>query len=103
VKAKRKLVLATFALIGVALMVGLSWQFSESSKPPEMEGLSVPLLGLDEIKNPEVAKQYGRVGYIEFNTAEGTPRTLYIAKGKEASITILIHLSPTTLKLKRFG
>lgn len=49
------------------------------------------MLGYEEIKNPEIAKQYGVVGYIEYNITADTPRTLAVAKGEEASITILIH------------
>jgi len=89
-KTRRKLLLVAFALIVVALSVGL-WQLYESSKTPEMKAIPVPLLGSEEIKNPEIAKQYGIVGYIEYNATADAPRTLAVAKGEKASIMILIH------------
>jgi len=51
----------------------------------------VPILTWVEIKNPKIAKQYGIVGYIEYNTTADTPRTLVVSRGEEASITILTH------------
>jgi len=78
-------------LIVVAFSAGLLLRPYESSKTPEIKPISVPLLGTEEVKNPEIAKRYGIVGYVEFNMTEDTPRTLVIARGEEVNITILIH------------
>jgi len=43
----------------------------------------VPILTWVEIKNPEIAKQNGIVGYIEYNTTADTPRALVVARGKK--------------------
>lgn len=78
-------------MIVAAFSFGLLLRPYESSETPKMKAISAPLLGIEEAKNPEIAKQYGIVGYVEFNTTENTPKTLVIRRGEEANITILIH------------
>jgi len=89
---------AASALVVVILVAGLSWQFNESlkkeTKTPEVIGIGTPTLGPGDIKNPEIARYYHIVGYVEFNTTENTsaePRILAVVPGKKAEITIFAH------------
>jgi len=91
-KAKRKLVLATFALLVVVLLAGAYVQFfAKSFEPEPIKRIGLPTLTGQEIRNPEIAPKYGIKGYIDISVTPDTPMTLAIAKGREASITILLH------------
>jgi len=89
-RIKKKLVLLAFALIVVASLVAY---FQSSPKSPPMKGIgvSIPSLTNDDIRNPEIALEYGFTGYVEATLGPNAPKSMTIRKGEEASITVLLH------------
>lgn len=97
---KKMSILATFAVILVALSVGLSWQFHKSSEgsgqemigspsEPSEQEVGTPAISDMEIRNPEIAQKYGICGYVEI-TAD-SPRSVTVRRGGELKTTILLR------------
>lgn len=72
------------ALMCAAVLIG-----SSSEPNLKIEGIS-PLTGI-EIRNPEIASQYGVAGYLEITYAPDSPSCLSVDRGGEINISILLH------------
>ena len=79
------LVLVALALLACA---GL---FVSSSPEPKLEGTGIPFLTSMEIRNPEIALQYGVTGYLEITYPSDSPSLLAVHRGGEINIDILLH------------
>jgi len=80
----------------LALLVCALLSVSSSLEPnepnfEEMEMVGVPLLTDIEIRNPEIALQYGVTGYLEITYPSDSPSLLSIDRGGEININILLH------------
>lgn len=85
----RKLALVTVALILASLVAYV--QSPAKSSEPELQEINVPALTRLEIRNPEIARKYDIVGYLEITMAPNAPKSLSVSKGGEASIMILLR------------
>jgi len=98
---KGKLILGVMVLLLALAVVPLSCGQPKGS--PEVEESSnvhgVPALTDIEIRNPEIARQYGVPGYLEILPA-ASHETLYIDRGEMGNITILLHFVSYTTELK---
>jgi hypothetical protein len=79
---------ALAALICAAVLLSSS---SEANEPKFTEIVGVPLLTGMEIRNPEIALQYGITGYLEITYPSDSPSLLSINRGGEININILLH------------
>jgi hypothetical protein len=59
--------------------------------PPLNEANSVVLLTGMEIRNPEIALQYGVTGYLEIVYPSDSPDSLVVDRGGEIDMNILLH------------
>jgi hypothetical protein len=66
-------------------------QLVASSPPDPNETISVPCLTDIEIRDPEIALQYGITGYLEITYPSNSPSLLSIDRGGEININILLH------------
>jgi len=89
-----KLIAGVVVLAVVALLVLLSC--SEPENEPELVG--VPLLGPEQIRDPEIAPKYGIRGYLDILPAE-PQQSLSVSRGGEANLTILLHFVSYTPEL----
>lgn len=55
------------------------------------ESYGIPLLSSMEIRNPEIALKYGVPGYLEITHPSDSPSVLFVDKGGEIHIDILLH------------
>jgi hypothetical protein len=78
--------LATLIYTGVPL----SSPF-EPSEPTIIEMPGMVFLNDTEIRNPEIASQYGITGYLEIIHPPDSPSPLSVDRGGEINITILLH------------
>ncbi len=77
------LVVLVMVLVGVALYVLLS----PSAQTPA-EGVGINLLVSSDIRDPQIATQYGILGYIELTWAEPPPQFLF-SRGETWTATML--------------
>jgi hypothetical protein len=81
-------------LILVLVVIALSVYahlFASSSSESESRGIAIPFLTSIEIRNPEIALQYGVKGYLEITYPSGSPTGLAVNRGGEININILLH------------
>jgi len=83
-------------LVFVALLACAPLFVSSSPEPnepnfEEMEIVGVPFLTGMEIRNPEIALKYGVTGYLEITYPSDSPSLLFIDRGGEININILLH------------
>jgi len=76
-------------LVVLALSVCTQLFVSSSSEPNETKYIC-SLTGM-EIRNPEIALQYGVTGYLEITYPSNSPSVLSIDRGEEININILLH------------
>lgn len=104
----RKAVLAF--LIAVSL-IGLWFVIVADISEPisEPEGISIPALMPEDVRDSEIALKYGIKGYLEITLAQDSPSitvtedgeaTLTVKSGGEANITILLHFVSHTPELR---
>jgi hypothetical protein len=79
-------------LVVLALLACYRYFAISSFEPsePESGGTIISLSG-DEIRNPEIALKYGVTGYFEITYPSDSPSTLFIDKGGEINIDILLR------------
>ena len=78
-------------LVVLALLACYEFFAISSLEPNEPNGKSIPLLTGTEIRNPEIALKYGVTGYLEITYPSDSPSHLFIDKGGEINIDILLH------------
>jgi len=76
-------VLAALICAGVLL--------SSSSELNEPKIIGIPTLTGMEIRDPEIALKYGVTGYLEITYPPDSPSLLFIDRGGEININILLH------------
>ena len=64
---------------------------SEENEPKFEEIIGIPSLTGMEIRNPEIALEYGVTGYLEITYPSDSPGFLSIDRGGEIDINILLH------------
>ena len=79
---------ALAALICAAVLLSAS---SEPNEPMTNEPIGMVFLTDTEIRNPEIASQYGFTGYLEIIHPSDSPSPLFVDRGGEINITILLH------------
>jgi hypothetical protein len=85
----RIVILVFVALLACApLFASLS---SEPNEPMINEPIATVFLTDTEIRNPEIASQYGITGYLDITLPSDTPSPLSVDRGGEINITILLH------------
>ena len=62
-----------------------------ASSEPKFEEIAISSLTGIEIRNPEIALQYGVAGYLEITYPPDSPRFLSVDRGGEININILLH------------
>jgi hypothetical protein len=82
----RKLILGIVILALVALA-----PLSCTEPKSEPEGGSISSLGPLGIRDPDIALEYGILGYLDVTLPPDSPKALSISRGEEANITILLH------------
>ena len=82
----RKLILGIVILALVALA-----PLSCTEPKSEPEGGSIPSLVPLDICDPDIALEYGILGYLDVTLPPDSPKALSISRGEEANITILLH------------
>ena len=65
--------------------------FASLSSESESRGIAIPFLTSMEIRNPEIALQYGVKGYLEITYPSGSPTSLAVNRGGEININILLY------------
>jgi len=86
---REKFNLRIMILVFVVLASLACAQLVASSPFNEIECV-VSLTGM-EIRNPEIALQYGVTGYLEITYPSDSPSLLFIDRGGEININILLH------------
>jgi len=87
-----------FVLGVVVLTLAVFASLSCAEPKGEVEGQSIPFLTGIEIRNPDIAAEYGIPGYLEILPA-GSSEELYISRGGEANTTILLHFVSYTAEI----
>ena len=64
---------------------------SKPNEPTINKTENIVLLGPTEIRNPEIALQYGVTGYLEITLPSDSPSSLSVDRGGEININILLH------------
>ena len=79
-------------LVVLALLACYRYFAISSFEPsePESGGTIISLSG-DEIRNPEIALKYGVTGYFEITYPSDSPSHLFVDKGGEINIDILLR------------
>lgn len=95
---RRKLILGIAILAVVAVLVPLSCSEPESESELITKMGSIPALTHLEIRDPDIAPKYGVRGYLEILPAE-PPESLFLRRGEEANIPILLHFVSYTPEL----
>lgn len=88
-REKFNLRIMILVFVVLALLVCAQLFVSSSSEPNEMIAIS-SLTGI-EIRNPEIALQYGITGYLEITYPSDSPISLSVDRGGEININILLH------------
>ena len=78
-------------LVVLALLACYGYFAVSPSEPNEREGISIPILTGIEIRDPEIALKYGVTGYLEITYPSDSPSLLFIDRGGEINIDILLH------------
>jgi hypothetical protein len=78
--------LAAFIYAGVPLSLS-----PELNAPTNNEPIATVFLNDTEIRDPEIALQYGITGYLEIIHPSDSPSPLSVDRGGEINITILLH------------
>lgn len=86
--------MAAICLLNLAALIYAGVPLSSPFEPNEPmihEPIATVFLTDTEIRNPEVALQYGITGYLEIIHPSGSPSPLSVDRGGEINITILLH------------
>jgi hypothetical protein len=82
----------------VVLALTMFASLSCSGQKAEVEAKGIPAITHFEIRNPDIAAEYGIRGYLEI-LPDGSSEELYISRGGEANTTILLHFVSYTPEL----
>ena len=86
--------MAVICLFNLAVLVNAGVPLSspfESNQPMIGHPIAMVYLTDTEIRNPEIASQYGITGYLEIIHPSDSPSPLFVDRGGEVNITILLH------------
>lgn len=78
-------VFVVLALLACALL------FVSPASPFFIESIGIPTLTGMEIREPEIALKYGVTGYLEITYPSDSPSPLFINRGGEINMNILLH------------
>jgi len=89
----RIMILVFVALASLACALLLANSSPEPNEPnfEEMEMVGMPFLTYMEIRDPEIALKYGVTGYLEITYPSDSPSPLFMDRGGEINIKILLH------------
>jgi len=93
-REKFNLRLMILVFVALALLACAPLFVSSSPEPNEPkfeEMVGVPCLTGMEIRDPEIALKYGVTGYLEITYPSDSPSLLFIDRGGEININILLH------------
>jgi len=93
-RVARKLVVVLVLVTIVALSAAyLAFSLKPEPPKPKVEPIAgdIPVLTHVEIQNPEIAREYGIVGYLEIGLAPDVPSEIKVRRGEETSVKILLH------------
>jgi hypothetical protein len=91
-KTRLGITISVFVTLAALICAGVL--LSTSSEPNEStinEIRNIVLLTDTEIRDPEIALQYGVTGYLEITYPSDSPSSLSVDRGGEINITILLH------------
>jgi hypothetical protein len=88
-REKFNLRILILVFVVLALLVCAQLFVSSSSEPNET--IAICSLTDMEIRNPEIALQYGVTGYLEITYPSDSPSLLYVDRDGEININILLH------------
>jgi hypothetical protein len=78
-------------LVVLALLAGYRYFAISFFEPNGPKGHAIVSLTGTEIRDREIALKYGVTGYLEITYPSDSPSTLFIDKGGEINIDILLH------------
>lgn len=97
---KRKLILGMAVLIAAVLVPLLSIRFlapsgSEVGEPevdgPEVRSISTRVISPEVARDPDMALEYGILGYLEIICPPDYPKSLTLHRGEEANLMLLLQ------------
>jgi hypothetical protein len=87
-KFKLGIMISIFVALAALICAGV---LLSASPEPKLKEIAISLLTSMEIRNPEIALQYGITGYLEITLPPDSPSPLSVDRGGEINITILLH------------
>jgi hypothetical protein len=91
-KFNLRLTISVFVALAVLICAGvLLSSSSELNEPMINEPISTLFLTAMEIRNPEIALKYGITRYLDITLPSDSPSPLFVDRGGEINITILLH------------